>query len=137
MMRTMCPAGLLALGLLTAAFVPAAEPKAGIARKPFGKLPDGTPIEEYTLRNGKGMTAKIITYGGLLTELHVPDKTGKPADVVLGFDDLEGYLARHPYFGANCGRVANRIARGRFTLDGKEYKLATNNGPNHLHGGVK
>src|SRR5262249_52409987 len=71
------------------------------------------------------------------TELHVPDKQGKAVDVVLGFDDLKGYLGQHPYFGANVGRVANRIAKGKFTLDGKEYTLATNNGPNHLHGGKK
>src|SRR5439155_17010147 len=89
----------------------------------------------YELTNANGMKAKIITYGAIVTELHVPDRNGKFADVVLGFDDLQGYLAGHPFFGAVAGRVANRIAKGKFTLDGKEYKLAVNNGPNHLHGG--
>jgi len=103
----------------------------------FGTLPDGTVVTRYTLRNTHGMTARIITYGATLTELLVPDRNGTPGDVVLGFDDLAGYLARSPYFGAIVGRVANRIAKGRFTLDGVEYRLATNNGPNFLHGGLK
>lgn len=101
----------------------------------FGKTNDGTPVDEYVLTNGK-LTAKVITYGAIVTELHVPDRQGKLADVVLGFDTLEGYLAGHPYFGAAVGRVANRIARGKFTVDGKEYTTATNNGPNALHGGL-
>jgi aldose 1-epimerase len=111
--------------------------KPTIEKTDFGKLPDGTAIDLYTLVNAKGMTAKIITYGGILTELHVPDRNGKLGDVVLGFDSPEGYLAGHPYFGAIVGRVANRIAKGKFTLDGKTYALATNNGPNSLHGGNK
>src|SRR6267378_3208462 len=121
----------------------AAAPTGGQAAPPtvektdFGKTTDGTPVECYVLKNGKGVTAKIITYGAILTELHVPDKDGKPADVALGFDDLAGYLSGHPFFGATVGRVANRIAKGKFTLDGKDYKLATNNGPNALHGGLK
>ena len=78
---------------------------------------------------------RIITYGAILTELHVPDRDGKLGDVVLGHDKLEDYLDGHPYFGATTGRVANRIAKAKFTLDGKEYTLAVNNGPNHLHGG--
>ena len=102
----------------------------------FGKTPEGTPVELYVLTNGK-MTAKVMTYGAILTELQVPDRNGKLADVVLGFDSLDGYLAGHPHFGATTGRVANRIAKGRFTLDGTEYKLAVNNGPNSLHGGLK
>lgn len=101
----------------------------------FGKLPDGTQIEFFTLTNARGTTAKIITYGATLQSLRVPDKTGKLGDVVLGFDDLSGYLAPHPYFGATVGRFANRIAKGKFTLDGKEYTLALNDGPNTLHGG--
>jgi aldose 1-epimerase len=121
-----------------AAVAAAADPKgAGVEKKEFGKTPDGTAVEEYTLTNKNGVKAKVITYGAILTELHVPDKDGKLTDVVLGFDDLKGYLAGHPYFGATVGRVANRIAKGKFTLDGKEYKLAVNNGPNALHGGVK
>ncbi len=103
----------------------------------FGMTEDGTPVTLYTLTNAHGLKAKIMTYGGILTELDVPDRDGKMGDVVLGFDDLKGYLAGHPYFGALVGRVANRVAKGRFTLDGKEYKLAVNNGPNSLHGGLK
>ena len=108
----------------------------GSSRMDFGKTADGVPVELYVLTNGK-MTAKVMTYGAILTELDVPDRDGKMADVVLGFDTLAGYLAGHPYFGATTGRVANRIAGGKFTLDGKEYNLAVNNGPNSLHGGLK
>ena len=103
----------------------------------FGKLDDGTVVELYTLTNAHGLTAKIMTYGAILTELHVPDKDGKEGDVVLGFDNLAQYVKGHPYFGSTVGRVANRIAKGKFTLDGKEYTLAVNNGPNHLHGGLR
>jgi aldose 1-epimerase len=111
--------------------------KASVQKQAFGKTLDGTAVDLYVLTNANGMQAKIITYGAIITELHVPDRTGKLDDVALGFDDLKGYLAAHPYFGAAVGRVANRIAKGRFTLDGKEYKLAVNNGPNALHGGLK
>src|SRR5262245_26011461 len=114
-----------------------AKVKAGIQKQAFGKTDDGTPVELYVLTNGRGMTAKVITYGGIITELHAPDRDGKPGNVVLGFDNLKDYLAGHPYFGALVGRVANRIARAKFTLDGKEYRLAANNGPNALHGGKK
>jgi len=102
----------------------------------IGKTPEGTPVELYVLTNGR-MTVKVMTYGGIITELYAPDRDGKPADVVLGFDSLAGYLTGHPYFGAAVGRVANRIAKGTFTLDGREYTLAVNNGPNTLHGGLK
>jgi aldose 1-epimerase len=101
----------------------------------FGKLPDGTEIQLFTLRNTKGAVAKVITYGATLTELWVPDKSGKNADVVLGFDNLAGYLTDHPYFGATVGRYANRVAKGQFRLDGRTYSLFVNNGPNSLHGG--
>jgi aldose 1-epimerase len=111
--------------------------KASITKAPFGKLPDGTEVDLYTLTNAKGMTAKIITYGGIITELHAPDRDGKSENVCLGFDNLKDYLAGHPFFGALVGRVANRIAGAKFTLDGREYKLAANNGPNTLHGGKK
>jgi aldose 1-epimerase len=120
-----------------AASAGAAEGRAGVEQLSFGKTEDGQPITLYVLTNGKGMTAKVMTYGAILTELDVPDRDGKPADVVLGFDDLKGYLKGHPFFGATVGRVANRIAKGRFTLDGKDYRLAVNNGPNALHGGLK
>jgi len=105
--------------------------------EPFGQTQDGQAVERYTLTNGNGMVAKIMTYGALLTDLHVPTPGGSKTDIVLGFDSLDGYLAGHPYFGATTGRVANRIANARFTLDGKEYTLAANNGPHHLHGGEK
>jgi aldose 1-epimerase len=115
----------------------AEKSSAGVVKKPFGTTTDGTPIDLYVLTNSKGAVAKVTNYGAILTELHVPDRNGKMADVVLGFDNLKDYLAPHPFFGANAGRVANRIAKGKFTLDGKQYTLATNNGPNHLHGGKK
>ena len=106
--------------------------------KPFGKTADGTPVETYTLKNKNGVTVKLMTLGATITEINVPDKNGKFANVVLGFDDVAGYQSdRNQYFGCTVGRVANRIAKGKFTLDGKEYKLAINNEPNHLHGGAK
>ena len=105
---------------------------------PFGKTADGTPVETYTLKNKNGVTVKLMTLGATVTEINVPDKKGKFANVVLGFDDVAGYQSdKNQYFGCTVGRVANRIAKGKFTLDGKEYKLAINNEPNHLHGGVK
>ena len=106
-----------------------------VKRTSFGKLPDGTEIQQFTLRNAKGALAKVITYGATLTELWMPDKSGKNADIVLGFDNIAGYLTDHPYFGATVGRYANRIARGQFQLDGRTYSLFINNGPNSLHGG--
>lgn len=108
-----------------------------IVRKAFGKTPEGKAVELYTLTNRNGMEASITTYGGIVVSLTAPDRNGQYADVVLGFDQLEGYLAGHPYFGALVGRYGNRIAKGKFTLDGKEYTLAVNNGENHLHGGLK
>jgi aldose 1-epimerase len=111
--------------------------RANVQKKAFGKTADGTEVDLYTLTNTAGTTARIMTYGAILTELTAPDRDGKMTDVVLGFDNLKDYLAGHPYFGATVGRVANRIAKGKFTLDDKEYKLATNNGPNALHGGLK
>ncbi|WP_287815770.1 aldose epimerase family protein, partial [Pseudomonas sp.] len=107
-------------------------------RSSFGSLPDGTAIEKYTLRNSHGMQATIITYGGILQSLLVPDKHGKAADVVLGFDDLKGYQANPTvYFGATIGRYGNRLAEGRFSLDGKAFQIPTNDGPNALHGGTQ
>ena len=111
--------------------------KSGVTRAPFGKLPDGTAIESFTLRNAHGIEVRAITYGAIIVSLRVPDRAGKFDDVVLGHDDLAGYLDKPAYFGSVVGRYGNRIAKGRFTLDGKTYTLATNNGPNHLHGGVK
>ncbi|MCI0537609.1 MAG: galactose mutarotase [Verrucomicrobiales bacterium] len=108
-----------------------------IQKTPFGKMPDGIAVDLYTLRNSQGTLVKVTTYGAIITEIHTPDRTGKPANIALGFDNLDQYLKGHPYFGAIAGRVANRIAKGKFALDGKEYTLAVNNGPNHLHGGLK
>jgi aldose 1-epimerase len=103
----------------------------------FGKLPDGSAVKRYTLKNKNGVVAKVIEYGAILSELWVPDRNGQLGNVVAGFDNLAQYLRGHPFFGATTGRYANRIAKGRFTLEGKEYTLATNNGPNALHGGLK
>src|ERR1700722_16362000 len=105
----------------------------------FGKARAGEPVELYTLSNSKGMQADIMTYGGVLVSLKVPDRSGKLADVVLGFDTLDGYqsIPPPPYFGALIGRYGNRIGGARFTLNGTEYKLAQNNGTNHLHGGLR
>jgi aldose 1-epimerase len=138
MRRCALLAAVLVVGLVCVQGAPA-EPKGkGMVQKTaFGKTGDGTPVEAYVLSNGAGMKAKVITYGATLTELHVPDRDGKFDDVVLGFDDLKGYLDGHPFFGSTVGRVANRIAKGKFTLDGKEYTLAINNKPNSLHGGNK
>jgi len=108
-----------------------------IKEKPFGKTEDGTEVTLYTLTNESGMTVSITNYGGIVTSIIVPDKDGKPGDVVCGYDKVEDYIAGSPYFGCITGRYANRIAKGKFTIDGKEYTLATNNGPNHLHGGEK
>ena len=103
---------------------------------PYGVLPDGTPITQFVLTAG-GLTACVITYGGILTDLIAPDRNGKGDNVVLGFDDLAGYLAGNPFFGATTGRVANRIAGAGFTLNGQEYRLAANDGLNSLHGGLR
>jgi aldose 1-epimerase len=104
----------------------------------FGKTNEGTPVEIFTLTNKNGMIAKVMTLGATLVELQVPDKDGKLANVVLGFDTPAEYQSdKNQYFGCTTGRVANRIAKGRFTLEGKDYQLAVNNGPNHLHGGTK
>jgi aldose 1-epimerase len=109
-----------------------------LEKKPFGKLPDGTEIDLYTLGNSKGMTATLMTCGATLVSLLVPEKSGKPGDVTLGFDSLTGYLKDNPYFGCTVGRCANRIQAGSFHLDGKEYTLACNEGKrHHLHGGNK
>src|SRR6476646_8180536 len=128
----------LAVGLTAALAAPADDkPAAGITHKPYGKTKDGTPVEEYTLTNKNGVTMKVITYGGIVTEIHTPDRAGKFADICLGCTDLAEYEEGHPFFGAIAGRVGNRIAKGKFTLNGKEYTLAVNNGPNHLHGGKR
>lgn len=125
---TLMIAALLALSIQ-------AQKKAMITKQPFGKTADGTPVDIYTLTNTKGVEARIMTYGGIVVSLKVPDRNGKFDDVELGFDSLDPYLKGHPFFGALVGRYGNRIGKGKFTIDGKEYSLLVNNGENHLHGG--
>jgi aldose 1-epimerase len=134
-------ANVIVPGLLTKAPIalgkePAAgDEKPSVEKAVFGQLPDGTAIESYTLESGRGSAAKLITYGASLSELWMPDRAGKLGDVVLGLPNLQAYLDPHPFFGGTIGRYANRIAKGRFALDGCEYQLAINNPPNSLHGG--
>ena len=137
----------MALGLAMLAIVlPAAgleqtktmsDGRAGLRREAFGKTGDGTPVELFTLTNKAGVEVKAISFGAIITSIRVPDRTGALTDVALGFDSLDGYLKEHPFFGAVVGRYGNRIGKASFTLDGRTYKLAANNGPNHLHGGVR
>ena len=132
---------LSALLLLTGFGTVALADKPGVGpqylMESFGTMPDGkTVVTGYTLINKNGVKAKVIEYGGIVTELHVPDKDGKYADVALGFDNLKDYLAGHPYFGSNVGRCANRIANAKFSIDGKEYTVTKpGDGPHTLHGG--
>jgi len=107
-----------------------------VKKETFGKV-ENQEVFLYTLSNNNGMIVKITNYGGIVTSIIVPDKDGNFDDVVMGYNKFEGYLNNDPYFGAIVGRYANRIAKGKFTIDGIEYILATNNGPNHLHGGLK
>ena len=125
--------------LLTAALptVAVAQAEPGISVADFGATADGVAVEEYTLTNANGMVVKILTYGGTLREVVVPDRDGNLANVNLGFDNMADYEAMSPYFGCITGRYANRIALGKFTIDGVEYSLAINNDPNALHGGLK
>src|SRR6266516_1909867 len=132
--------GIIVCGMIVAMTMGFGEPagkESGTRRMLFGKTKDGQAVDLYTLTNANGVVVTITNYGGTVVSLKTPDRHGKFADVVLGFDNVDGYLGDEPYFGAIVGRYGNRIAKGRFTLDGKRYQLATNNGPNHLHGGVK
>ncbi|XP_078261413.1 galactose mutarotase isoform X1 [Rhinoraja longicauda] len=107
-----------------------------VCSEAFGALPDGSPVVRFTLRSSS-ITLRVLSFGAIVTSLETEDRDGRAADLVLGFDTLEGYINKHPYFGAVIGRVANRIAQGKFSIDGKDYQLAINNGPNSLHGGLK
>ncbi|HEY0777374.1 MAG TPA: aldose epimerase family protein [Gemmatirosa sp.] len=119
-----------------AASAPARQ-QPGVTRAPFGTLPDGRAVERFTLTNAHGITLQAMTYGGIITSIRTPDRSGHFDDIVLGFDSAAGYpLGKSPYFGAIVGRYANRIANGRFTVDGQSYQLARNDGPNTLHGGL-
>ena len=135
MRKTLIPA--IGLTLLAAALQANGATGLSSEHAAFGKMPDGTTVEKYTLRNSLGMQATVITYGGTLQSLLVPDKHGKTEDVVLGFDDLDGYLKGTSYFGATIGRFGNRLADGKFSLDGKSYQVPQNDKTNALHGGTK
>ena len=111
--------------------------KVSIEKSEFGTTPDGGKVDRYTLKNSTGMTVDIITYGGIILSIKVPNKEGISEDVVLGYNNLDQYMESSPYFGAIIGRYGNRIAKGKFSLDGMEYSLDVNNGENHLHGGIK
>ena len=145
-MRRALPALLVTLGFtMTAAAQPRAVTGPAFEQDNFGKMPatkdktgketPGPVVTRFTLVNKNGVSIKCIEYGAIITEILVPDRSGKFADVALGYDKLEDYLKGSPYFGTNAGRVANRVANAKFTLDGKEYKLAANNEPHSLHGG--
>ena len=108
-----------------------------IHKEAFGQTKDAQAVALYTLTNDRGLTTQITNYGGTIVTLRTPDRAGVLGDIVLGFDSLADYQARSPFFGCITGRYANRIANGKFTLDGVTYALATNNGPNHLHGGLR
>jgi len=116
---------------------PSQKKATSITKKSFGTTPDGIQVDIYTLVNSSGIEAQITTFGATIVTLQVPDKNGKMDDVVLGFDNLKDYIEHRNFFGSAVGRYGNRIAKGKFSLDGVEYSLAVNNGPNHLHGGLK
>ncbi len=150
-LRSVALAGVLALAMATLGLSGTAEAHSrlagtarhsggspSISKAPFGQTPDGTAVDLYTLSSGHGMTVKIMTYGGIIQKLIVPDRHGHQTNVTLGFPTLNDYITtgNGPYFGALIGRYANRIAKGQFTLDGVTYQLPLNNGPNSLHGGT-
>ncbi|MFD2512320.1 aldose epimerase family protein [Pontibacter locisalis] len=116
--------------------VTAEQTEMKITKEPFGTAPNGEEVSLYTLTNQNGVQVKITNYGAIVTSIITPDKSGKMGDVTLGFDNVDGYVPNDPHFGGIVGRYANRIAKGKFTLDGQEYKLAVNDAPNHLHGGI-
>ena len=136
--RALC-LSLVAAQVACATHAPEAEPtrESHVSREPFGTTPAGETVDLFTLTNAHGVEMRVMTYGGIIVSLRVPDRNGRLGDVVLGYDSLAGYVKDSPYFGAIVGRYGNRIAKGRFTLNGIEYHLATNNGPNHLHGGIR
>lgn len=126
---------LIQIGCVTTPIQPSGI--SSVTRAPFGSLADGRAAELFTLRNAHGIEVRLTNYGGIITALRTPDRSGRFDDIVLGYDSLAGYLRDTPYFGAIVGRYGNRIARGLFTLDGTTYHLAVNNGPNSLHGGLR
>ncbi len=120
-----------------AADQPKTNPRVNVQQQEWGKTADGTIVQLFTLTNRHGMVAKVTSFGAILTELHAPDRAGRSVNVALGFDNLDQYLKGHPGFGSTIGRFANRIGKARFVIDGVEYKVAANNGANHIHGGRK
>jgi len=130
-------AQIVSIGLVAGPTEPSANisNRAGIRVESFGQTPDGREVTLYNLENANGLKARVIDYGAILVSLEVPDRDGKPADIALGFDDLDSYVNRNPLFGATVGRYANRISNAGFTLDGVEHKLTANAGKNHIHGG--
>ncbi len=110
---------------------------ATIKKSDFGKTPGGVAVSLYTLTNAKGLEARIITYGGAIVSLKTPDRKGAMGDIVLGYDDLAGYINGKSFFGALVGRYANRIGQGRFSIDGNTYNVPKNDGDNALHGGIR
>src|SRR5262249_45784573 len=131
----------LLLGAATAMFTDKTtskpQSKNAVEKRAFGKTPEGGTIDLYVLKNKNGVEADVITFGATLISLKTPDRSGNMADVVLGYKDLDGYVNDKAYLGATVGRYANRIANGKFTLDGKTYQIPKNNGENALHGGIK
>lgn len=132
-----CTVGLILTTTATAQNAIGGNQRMQFETRPFGDLPDGQKVHLYRLVNARGTQVQLIDYGAIVVSVETFDRQGKLANINLGFNKLAGYLERHPYFGATVGRFCNRIARGTFTLDGETYRLATNNGPNHLHGGVR
>lgn len=133
----MAVAALMQVGCTPPSMSHASAGPRGITKRPFGALADGALVDLYTLHNKMGLEARIMTYGATIVSLETRDRDGKLADIVLGFDSVSSYVKDSPYFGAVVGRYANRIANGRFTLDGQTYQLPINNPPNSLHGGTR
>ena len=136
-LKTILAVTLAIAALALATQAQGSKQKMKTAKESFGKLPDGTPVDLYTLTNANGIEMKVITYGGIVTSLKTPDRNGQMGDIVLGYDNLQGYLDKSPFFGALIGRYGNRIGNAQFTLNGKTYQLPKNDGDNTLHGGNK
>ena len=126
----------MSLSCALALLAPVAAQAASAQRSVFDHLPDGTAVEAVTLTNSHGISARVVAWGAMLQSLITPDRKGRPADIVLAYPDMAGYLAKPQHFGATVGRFANRIANANFTLDGRRYELSKNDGPNSLHGGT-
>ena len=137
MRHSSCLIGLVAFLCLTVTGVLLGAGKTGVEVEAWGKTPDGQDVSLYTFSNKNGLVVKMTNYGAIVVSVETPDRDGKLANINAGFDNLESYLAGHPYFGSTVGRFCNRIANGKFSIGKKEYTLAQNNGDHHLHGGEK